>query len=218
MSQVTTTARVIDVGSKSRKGTVSPAGALCALGGLVLAVGAIATQIIQASSSVSDQLWHYPWSSHTAVIAWSLFGTMEALILVGVLALGRSGAAGSGRPARFGIPLASLGTLCIIAGHFASIPVRNQTIHDTGPQIVGAVFGIGTLLIAVGFVVAGWATVSAGVWRDWRRFVPLGIGVVTVALGGLQFTKALPAGVAVYSLGFVALGIALMLDRRTDRL
>lgn len=217
MSQATTTARVVDVGPKSRKAALSPAGALCALGGLVLAVGAIATQIIQLSTSVSDQLWHYPWTSHTAVIAWSLFGTMESLVLVGVLAWGRSGATGSGRPARIGIPLAALGTLCIIAGHFASIPVRNQTIHDTGPEIVGAIFGIGTLLTAAGFLMAGWATVSAGVWRDWWRFVPLAIGVVTVALGGLQFTEALPVGVAVYSLGLVALGIALMLDQRTDR-
>jgi hypothetical protein len=39
--------------------------------------------------------------------------------------------------------------------------------------------------------------------------VPFAIGLVTVALIGLQFTKALPTGVAAYSLGFVAFGVAL---------
>ena len=71
------------------------------------------------------------------------------------------------------------------------------------------------MLSAVGLVLAGWATLRAGVWQDWRRFVPLTIGVVTFALIGLQFTKALPTGVAVYSLGFAALGLALMQERRT---
>jgi hypothetical protein len=65
------------------------------------------------------------------------------------------------------------------------------------------------VLSAVGLLLAGWATLHAGVWRHWRRFVPFAIGLVTVALIGLQFTKALPTGVAVYSLGFVAFGVAL---------
>jgi hypothetical protein len=217
MTQVATSARVIDVGPKSRNTAISRPGAACAFGGLVLTVGAIATQVISATTSVSDQLWRYPWTSSAAVTAWALFGTMEALLLIGVLAWGRSGAAGSGRAARVGIALATLGTSCIVAGHFASMLVRNQTIHDTGAQLVGAVFGIGTLLSAIGFLAAGEATARAGVWRDWRRFVPLAIGVITVALIGLQFTKALPTGVAAYSLGFVALGIALMRDQRTAR-
>jgi hypothetical protein len=98
--------------------------------------------------------------------------------------------------------------------HFASMPVRNQTIHDAGPQIVGGIYGVGTVVSAVGLLLAGWATMRAGVWRDWRRFVPLATGVWTVALLGLQFTKALPTAVAVYSLCFAALGLALFTKSR----
>ena len=60
-------------------------------------------------------------------------------------------------------------------------------------------------------------TLHAGVWRHWRRFVRFAIGLVTVALIGLLFTKALPTGVAAYSLGFVAFGVALMQGRVTLR-
>jgi hypothetical protein len=215
MTRTATDTGAIDVGPKPRADQVRTAGTACALGGFALFAGAVTTQIIQASTSVSDQLWRYPWSSRTAVIAWAVFGAMEALVLTGVLAWQRSGVAGSGRAARVGLPLAAVGTALIVVGHFASIPVRNQTIHETGAQLVGGIFGAGTVLSAVGLVLAGWATLRAGVWQDWRRFVPLTIGVVTFALIGLQFTKALPTGVAVYSLGFAALGLALMQERRT---
>lgn len=217
MTRTTTSTSAIDVAPKSGADQIRAAGAACTLGGLALAAGAIATQIAQASTSVSDQLWRYPWGDRTAVINWAVWGSMEALVLVGVLAWRRSGVASSGRAARVGLPLAALGTALIIFGHFASIPVRNQTIHEAGAQLVGGIFGVGTVLSALGFILAGWATLRAGVWRDWRRFVPLAIGVVSVALIAVQFTKALPTAVAVYSLGFAALGVALMQGRRTVR-
>jgi len=214
MTRTTTRTAVIDVGPKPHADSIRTAGGACVLGGLVLAAGAIATQIVQASTSVSDDLWRYPWSSRTAVIAWAVFGTMELLVLAGVLAWRRSGVAGSGRAARIGLALTAIGTALIAAGHFASMPVRNQTIHETGAQFVGGTFGAGTVLSAAGLLLAGWATLRAGVWRDWRRFVPMGVGVVTDALIVLQLTKALPSGVAAYSLGFAALGVALMYGLR----
>jgi len=214
MTRTSTPTAAIDVGPQQSADRIRASGAACALGGLVLAAGAIATQIAQASTSVSDELWRYPWSSRTAVIAWAIFGTAEALVLVGVLAWRRSGVAGSSRAARIGLPLAAIGTLLIVAGHFASMPLRNQTIHDTGAQLVSGIFAAGTVLSAAGLLLAGWATLRADIWQDWRRFVPLGIGVVTAALIGVQFTKALPTAVAVYSLGFAALGLGLMQGRR----
>ena len=218
MTRTTIRTGVIDVAPQHHAADpVRWAGAACALGGLVLAAGAIATQIVQTSTSVSDDLWRYPWSSRAAVINWAVWGSMEVLVLLGVLAWRRSGAAGSGRAARIGLPLAAIGTLLIVAGHVASMPVRNQTIHDTGAQFVAGIFTVGTVLSAIGLLLAGWATLHAGQWGDWRRFVPFAIGVVTVALVGLPLTKALPTGVALYSLGFVAFGVALMQDRGKPR-
>lgn len=154
----TTPTAVIDIGPQQSTDRIRAGGAACAVGGLVLAAGAVTTQIAQASTSVSAQLWHYPWSSRTAVIAWAIFGTAQALVLAGVLAWRRSGVAGSSRAARIGLPLAAIGTLLVVAGHFASMPVRDQTIHDTGAQLVSSVFAVGTVLSAAGLLLAGWAT------------------------------------------------------------
>ena len=71
MTRTATDTGAIDVGPKPRADQVRTAGAACALGGFALFAGAVTTQIIQASTSVSDQLWRYPWSSRTAVIAWA---------------------------------------------------------------------------------------------------------------------------------------------------
>jgi hypothetical protein len=51
--------------------------------------------------------------------------------------------------------------------------------------------------------------VRAQLWQRWRRFTPLTAGVVTIALLGLNVTKALPTGVAMYGLCLFALGLAL---------
>ncbi|MDQ2749373.1 MAG: hypothetical protein M3Y44_07575 [Actinomycetota bacterium] len=208
---------LIEVGSKPRPDGIRVAGGICTLGALVLCAGGVATQIAQASTKVSDQLWRYPWTSHTAAIAWPLFGTMEMLVLVGVLGWWRSGAAGSGRAARAGLPLTAIGTAAIVAGHFASLAVRNESIDDTSAQLVGGIFAAGAVVSAVGLALAGWATLRAGVWSNSARFVPFSLAVVTAALAGLGPTKAFPTAIAGYSLGFAALGIALMREGQARR-
>jgi hypothetical protein len=75
--------------------------------------------------------------------------------------------------------------------------------------LVGAVFGVATVLTAVGFLVVGIATLRAGVWRGWGRFTPLGVGIAACPLVAIGLTHALPTGVAVYGLCLFAFGVAL---------
>jgi hypothetical protein len=178
-------------------------------GGMVLAVGAVATQVAQASTTVSDQAWSYPWSSGTSIATSAVWAAAQALLVIGLLGLRRSGAAGSSRAAGAGLWLALAGTALILAGHLGSIPVADQTVDDTGVQLVGGLFGLGTILTAAGLLLAGRATLRAGRWHGWRRLTPLVTGVSALALIGLQFTKVLPTAVAVYALCFVAIGLAL---------
>jgi hypothetical protein len=76
-----------------------------------------------------------------------------------------------------------------------------------GPQLILA--GTALLLTAVGFLAAGIATVRSRLWRGWRRFTPLSAGIAACALLSMNSTKALPAGVALYGLCLLVLGIAL---------
>ena len=188
------------------------AGRVCLLGGAILVAGALVTQIAQASTTVSDQAWSYPWSSTTSIALSAVWACAQVAVLAGILGLRESGVAGPTRAARGGLALASVGIALITAGHLASIPVADQTLDDAGPKIVGAVFGLGTLLSAVGLLLAGRATLRAGLWTRWRRWVVLLTGVAAVALLGLQFTKALPTAVGVFELGFVLIGVALALE------
>ncbi len=57
---------------------------------------------------------------------------------------------------------------------------------------MGAVFGIATLVSAVGLILTGRATMQAGLWRDWRRFTPLVAGVWTLVLVGLSSPTSYP--------------------------
>ncbi len=179
------------------------------IGALITALGGLASRIVQASSNVSDDLWRYPWSSDAFVAVSLLWAVAHGLVIVGLLGLRRSGVAGPTRSATIGFKLAVAGTALLLAAEFASLPLASQQMDNTGPGLVGAAFGLGTLLSGIGLLMAGRAAVQARHWDDWRRFTPLAAGGWTVVLVGIAATKALPTGVAIYGLCLLAIGIAL---------
>ena len=186
------------------------AGVACVVGAVVLTLGGVATQVVAAGTSVSDKVWHYPWQSGTFVAITILFAVAQTLLVGGVVGLRRSGAGGHGRTARAGLALAGTGTAVIVVGHLVSIPVRDQPVDDIGAVAAGLVFFLGTVLSAVGFLLAGAATLRTTRWRDARRFIPVATGIWAAAMLGLQFTPFLPTAAAVLTALFLALGIALM--------
>lgn len=194
--------------------TVNPeslrkAGIACIVGALITAGGGVASQIARASTNVSDEAWTYPWSGGTFIALTLLWGVSHLLIFFGLLGLRRSGLAGPTRAAAVGLSLAMAGMALLLVAEVASIPFRDQTVDDTGPAIVGAMFGLATLLTAVGLITAGKATMQSGRWHDWRRVTPLVTGIWALALVGLVFTPVMALGIAIFGLCFLALGIAL---------
>jgi len=186
------------------------AGISCVVGAAATTLGGIVVQgIVQPATTVSDHRWSYPWSSGALVPISLLWASLHVLVFVGLLGFARSGLAGPNRSARLGTTLALVGTVLLFVGELASIVVRDQRTDDTGATIVGGIFAVAILLTAVGFLAAGLATVRARLWHGWRRFTPLTAGLVTSALLGVNTTKALPTGVAVYGLCLLALGVAL---------
>jgi hypothetical protein len=104
--------------------------------------------------------------------------------------------------------VAVVGTLLLAVAELASIPVADQRMDDTGPGLVGAGFGLATLVSAAGLLVAGVATVRAGYWSGWRRFAPLAVGVWLAAMIALVDTPALAVSVTLYGLLLTGLGVA----------
>ena len=186
------------------------AGISCIVGATATTLGGIVVQgIVQPATTISDHSWSYPWSSDALVPISILWASLHVLVFVGVLGFARSGVAGHSRSARLGTTLALVGTALLFIGEIASIPIRDQRTDDTGAVIVSAIFALAILLTAVGFIAAGIATMRARLWHRWRRFTPLTAGIVSLALLGLNVTKALPTGVAIYGLCLLALGVAL---------
>ena len=170
---------------------------------------AVVQAAVQPRTDVPDDRWSYPWSSSALVPMSILWASLHVLVFLGVLGFARSGLAGTTRTARGGLALALGGTALLFVGELASIPVRHQGVDDTGAAIVGGVFAAATVLTAVGFLAAGIATVRARLWRGWRRFAPLSVGIAACVLLGLTSTKELPTGIALYAVCLLALGIAL---------
>ena len=196
--------------TKPRTESLRTAGISCIVGATATTLGGIVVQgIVQPATTISDHSWSYPWSSGALVPISLLWASLHVLVFLGLLGFARSGLAGPTRSARLGTTLALAGTVLLFVGELASIVVRDQRTDDTGAAIVGGIFAVAILLTAVGFLAAGIATVRARLWHGWRRFTPLTAGLVTVALLGLNVTKALPTGVALYGLCLLALGIAL---------
>jgi hypothetical protein len=196
--------------AKAKIESLRAAGISCIVGGAATVLGGIIVQgVVQPSTSVSDDRWSYPWSTGALVPISLLWASLHVFVFLGLLGFARSGLTGTSRGARVGPMLALVGTAFLFVGELASIPIRNQQTDDTSAVIVGAIFGVAILLTAVGFLAAGIATLRARLWRGWRRFTPLSAGIVACALLGLNSTKALPTGVALYGLSLLALGIAL---------
>ena len=185
------------------------AGAGIAVAGAVLAFG------IQPNTDISVDMWRYPWSSSGAFVAFSVFSAaLHSLVIAGLVAFGRSGAAGRSRAATRGVALAVAGTALLVVGELASIPIRDAKVDDTSAAIVGAVFGLASIASIVGFLVAGWATLRAGRWHGWRRFTPLATGLWLVVLTpvGLTAPTLLHVGVGVYGACLLAMAVALYTD------
>jgi hypothetical protein len=183
------------------------AGAATAVAGAVLFFG------VQPTTDLSDEMWRYPWESSGAFVAFSLFSaSLHALVAIGIVAFGRSGAAGRSRAASRGVALAVAGTAMLLVGELVSIPVRNAESSDTSATIVGVVFGVGGVLSTIGFLVLGWATLRAGVWQGWRRFTPLAPGVWLCVMAVLARPTVLHGAVGVYGLSLLAVAVALYTD------
>jgi hypothetical protein len=170
-----------------------------------LVSGVVVEAVIVPASTVPDDRWSYPWSSAAFVPVSLAYTIFHVLVILGLLGFARSGVTGTGRGARLGAALAVAGTAALAASELASIPIRHAHTADTAAWLVGLGFGLGCLLMAIGFLTAGAATLRAGVWQGPSRFAPLAAGVVCCALVGLGPTKLLAAGVAVYGLALLAL-------------
>jgi hypothetical protein len=90
--------------------------------------------------------------------------------------------------------------------------LRHIVVPGPGTSVLDTSFGVASILIGIGLVLAGVAVARAGEWTGWRRFVPLicGVAVFAIVIPGV-FGPFLAGRLvlAVWMLMFAALGLAL---------
>lgn len=184
---------------------------------LTTASAVVVQMAVIPATEVADDKWSYPWTSGGLVVVSLLYAVFHLLIAIGLVGFGRSGLAGQSRAARMGVTVAVTGTALLLVAELASIAIRDAAMADTAAGVVGGLFGLGTVLSAVGLLVAGRATLSASLWDGWRRYTPLAAGIVTSALVVVASTGALAGGVALYGASLLAMALALYTQPSAQR-
>jgi hypothetical protein len=111
------------------------------------------------------------------VVVQVLFFLQHVLLISGQLSLSRSGALGSSTAGQVGIKIAIVGTAALALSELWAISAADAANPSRQTSVIESSFGVESLLIGVGFVLAGIAVWRAGVWGGWRRAVPLALGV-----------------------------------------
>ena len=112
------------------------------------------------------------------------------LLLLGVVGLVRSGAAGRGRLATSGLGLTLVGLFVQIVAEFGWL---------AGTSAVGALYGLSTLAITVGLILTGVAMLSNRRWTGWHRLTLFACGLYVPLVVGPAF--ALPGLLPHYAIG-----------------
>jgi hypothetical protein len=190
---------------------LSHGGWCCAVGGAIAAAGAIVTSVVH--TAVPSTRESYPWTPGTAQILQLVWTACSALVLVGVIALARSGLAGHSPLARAGVAITVVSMALLVPAQASFVFVAHAATSSSASSALGAIATIIAVVAAVGFTLTGIATLQAGRWRRPGRYLPLACGLF-VLLVMLPVVAVDPDvlfwPIAGWNLCLAALGLALV--------
>jgi hypothetical protein len=107
------------------------------------------------------------------------------------------------------------GSILYTVAHAVSVVAHDAKMDDAPAMVALTLFGLGTILVAAGMLVAGIDVARSRVWSGWRRFSPAALGAWMLVMVPLQFTVALVGAIAGYAAATAALGLALIVETVT---
>jgi len=137
------------------------------------------------------------------------FALSDLLIVATLVVLRRTDACGDGASARIGLGLASFGYLMDVPG---------ELLTEASRPVAGTLSGVGTLLFAVGLIVAGISMLRARRWHGWHRFVPLALGayIPVVLLPSLMLRRGPNLAFGFLGVIYLVLGLAVRAEQTTS--
>ncbi|MEN3267738.1 hypothetical protein [Pseudonocardia sp.] len=135
-------------------------------------------------------------------LLWTL---SHVLVLVAALGFVRGGFSGTSRGVRLAGWAALTGFALQVGAEFAFVFFAESKESDTGPVVLSTVFGVSSILIALGLIGLGIGTMKARRWDGWRRYAPLAWGIWSIAFIPLTFGDLFFIGIV----SWLAVGLAL---------
>ena len=167
-------------------------------------LGLIVGSLIGVGIGVKEAFAPTPFGTLENVVMQGIVIVANTLTLVGVLGLGRSGAAGEGGLAKLGLGLAVLASVLFLPF---------EVLVAVNLELGGMLLGLSALVQGLGLLLAGVAVLRTGRWQGWQRFTPLLCGLYTflVLIPALALS---PEGYNAWALAgwqipFLLLGVAL---------
>ena len=179
--------------------------------GVQLQAGVVTVAYRQTTTVPPDRL-NFPYDGTLSVAMSVTWALAQALFVLSLVAFARSGAAGRSRPGLVATMVMVVGGVVFVAAQCLSAFLPDAGSAEPAAGTAIALFAVGSLLTALGFVVAGVAVLRARRWTSWRRFTPLAVGLAMLGLVPLQFTALLALGVTLYAATILAFGAALLAE------
>ena len=189
---------------------VRHAGAVCLAAGILGAVSGIFLAVYPAQ--VPEDMFSYPLTAGGFTVIQIWFFVQHVGLLAGIAALARAAVMAQGRSARWGIGLAGWGMALLAVTELIAITARNSTYPGDGTGLLDALYGVSSVAVGGGLILAGIAVRRGGRWSGWR-------GLVVLVAGIFVFVPMMPAllgpfvlarlAITVWMLLFAALGYAL---------
>ena len=197
---------------------VKTAGLLCIVGSVIGAVSGLVTAFIPPA--VSSDWYSYPYTPTGFLVAQLVFILNHVLLLFGILGLARSGAAGTGLLGRVGLWISVLGMATLTLCEVGAMTLATSPFLSPRTNLMDMLYGVASILIGLGLVLAGVAVVRASKWDGWHRFVGLicGASVFVIVIPGV-FGPFLAGRLAitVWMLTFAVLGWVLYTRARISK-
>ncbi len=167
--------------------SVGLAGRACLWAGLLGAASGV--YLAAVMPTVAPERFSYPLDSGPFAVIQAWFVVQHLGLLVGIMALGAVGVAGRGRSARVGQVLAVVGMGMLTATEAVAILAAGQVVTSGAVALLNVGYGLSSTLVGIGLVMVGVGVLRTQLWRGWRRFLPLALGIyvfvpMTPALSG----------------------------------
>ena len=172
-------------------------GAVGFWGGIAGALSAML--LIVYPPEVSLDHFSYPFGAMGFTIAQLFFALQHVTMVLVIVGLLRT-AAGHSRLARGGLVAAVVGLLLMSVLEVVVILAADAVVGDPLYDTMSSLYGIPTILTAIGLVIGGIGILRARVWLSRARVLPL-------TLGAYVFVVLMPALFGPNWLGRVAIGI-----------